>query len=336
MKVTKAIIFFTISFFFAGSIVAQTASELQATAHTFTQHGDYTNALLVLNRAALLQPNNVEITKDIAVNYYLLRDNTKALDIIKGVLDSGEADDQSFQIAGDIYKQLGLPKESEKLFKRGIKAFPQHGALYNELGEVLWEQHDYSAIKQWEKGIEVDPNYSKNYYNACKYYYLTTDNVWSILYAEVFVNMEPLNAHAAEVKEILTESYKKLFANTNFAKGNKDKSKFVAAFIETMNKQSALAGTGINTEILTMIRTRFILDWEHDNALKFPFKLFDFQKQLLQDGLFDAYNQWVFGAAENLSVYQNWTKMHAAEFADFSRLQKERMFKLPLAQYYHL
>lgn len=336
MKVIKALFFFTVSFLCAGILKAQSASELQATAHTFTQHGDYTNALLVLNRAAVQQPADVGILKDLAVNYYMLRDNNKALEIIKGVIDSGDADDQSFQIAGDIYKQSGQPKECEKLFRKGIKKFPQNGALYNELGELLWEEHDYSAIKQWEKGIEVDPNYSKNYYNACKYYYLIADKVWSIIYAEIFINLEPLNMHAAEIKNILMESYKKLFANPNLIKDNKDRSKFVTAFIETMNKQTAVAGNGINTEMLTMIRTRFILDWYPENALKFPFKLFDKQKQLLQDGLFDAYNQWVFGAVENLSVYQNWTRTHSTEFADFSLFQKQKLFKLSPSQYYHL
>ena len=60
--------------------------------------------------------------------------------------------------------------------------------------------------------------YSKNYYNACKYYYFTTDKVWSILYGEIFVNMEPLSTHSPEIKNILLESYKKLFADADLKK----------------------------------------------------------------------------------------------------------------------
>jgi len=77
---------------------------------------------------------------------------------------------------------------------------------------LLWAQKDYSAIKQWEKGIETDPGFSKNYYNACMYYYLTTDKTWSILYGEIFLNIEPSSTLAPEVKNILLEDYKKLFA----------------------------------------------------------------------------------------------------------------------------
>ena len=89
------------------------------------------------------------------------RDNAKALEVIKPLLDRDDADDQCFQIAGNIYKQLEQPKECDKLYRKGIKKFPDSGALYNELGELLWAQKDFTAIKQWEKGIEVDPVFQR-------------------------------------------------------------------------------------------------------------------------------------------------------------------------------
>ena len=319
---------------FAQNTFAQTAAELQATAKSFMQQGDYANAVLVLNRATQMEPKNIDITKDLAMGYYMQKNNNKALELIKPLLDREDADDQCYQIAGIIYQQQGQTKDCEKLYHKGIKKFPESGPLYNELGELLWEQKDYSAIKQWEKGIETDPNYSKNYFNACKFYYLSADKVWSILYGEIFVNMEPVSSRTPEIKTILLESYKKLFTDTDMAKEIKDNNKFAAAFIATMNKQSSIAASGINAESLTMIRTRFILDWAHDYEAIFPFRLFGLQKQLLQEGLFDAYNQWIFGSVQNLAAYQNWTIAHSADYSDFSRFQKGRIFKLPAAQYY--
>lgn len=333
MKSIKPILLLTIFFLCLQNVFGQSAAELQTTARTFMQQGDFANAVLVLNRATVLAPQNIEISKDLAMGYYLQRDNNKALEIIKPLLDREDADDQCYQIAGNIYQQLDLSKECDKLYRKGIKRFPESGALYNELGLLLFDQKDISAITQWEKGIEVDPNYSKNYYNACKYYNSITNKVWSILYGEIFVNMEPLNARAPEIKTILLESYKKLFTDTEIAKDSKD-NLFATAFIETMNKQSSVAASGINAESITMIRTRFILDWFQDNAAKFPFQLFDLQKQLLQDGIFDAYNQWIFGSVQNLASYQNWTVTHSTDYNDFSRFQKGRIFKLPPAQYY--
>ncbi len=314
---------------------SQDAAQLHETARAFMRQGDYANAILVLNRAIKLDVKNIEIAKDLGLNYYFSKDFSKALEIYKPLLERADADDQCFQITGDIYLATDNPKECEKVYKRGLKQFPQSGALYNELGELLWAQKDYSAIKQWEKGIETDPGFSKNYYNACKYYYFTIDKTWSILYGEIFLNIEPSSTLSPEVKNIILESFKKLFSDTDLEKNNADKSSFIQAFMQTMNKQTGLAANGISAESLTMIRARFILDWFNNFGNKFPFKLFEFQRQLLQEGMFDAYNQWIFTAAQNLPAYQNCITINANEYNELSRFQKGRIFKIPTGQYYH-
>lgn len=314
---------------------AQNARQLQENARIFMTQGDYANAILILNRALQMEPKNIEIAKDLGLNYYFSKDYNKALEIYKPLLDREEADDQCFQVAADIYIALDQVKECDKVYKRGLKKFPNSGALYNQTGELMWAQKDFGAIKYWEKGIEMDPSYSKNYYNACKYYYFSTDKVWSLLYGEIFLNMEPQSTDAPEVKNILLEGYKKLFADVNLEKSNVTSNGFVAAFLQTMNKETAIAAMGINTESLTMIRTRFILEWYTTYGKQYPFKLFEVQQQLLQEGMFDAYNQWIFTAAQSLPAYQNWTEIHASEYNELLRLQRGRIFKIPGGQYYH-
>jgi tetratricopeptide (TPR) repeat protein len=315
------------------AIHAQTPEELHQNAKTFMRQGDFSNAILVLNRAITRDENNIEISKDLAFCYTANGENKKALEIIKPLLNRDDADFQCYLIAGGIYKVLQDAKELEKLYKKGIKRFPGSGALYNELGEVYWAQKDFGAIGQWELGIQNDPSFAKNYYNACKHYYFSTDKVWSIIYGEIFININPLGSETAEIKEILLESYKKLFSDPE-ANG-KIKNDFANAFIKTILKQSNVVNTGVSTQSLVMLRTRFILDWFNEYAGKFPFKLFDLQQQLLQEGLFDAYNQWIFGAAENLPAYQNWIGTNEQEYRDFSRFLDGRTFKAPTGQYYH-
>ena len=321
--------------FFQTLLPAQDVAELQRNAKAFMQKEDYANAILILNRALALQPNNLEVAKDLGLNYYFSKEYVKAIDVMKPLLDRNDADDQCFQIAGDSYWAIDQPKDCEKVYKKGIKKLPNSGILYNDLGQLLWTQKDFSAIKQWEKGIEMDPGFAKNYFNACKYYYFTTDKVWSIIYGEIFLNIDPLNASSPEIKNILLEGYKKLFADADLEKNNTDKNSFTIAFLKTMNKQSSVATAGINAETLTMIRTRFILDWYANYAAKFPFKLFELQRQLLQGGMFDAYNQWIFATAQNLPAYQNWTTTHSQEYNELTRFQKGRVFKIPTGQYYH-
>lgn len=332
----KKIIYTTCAclFLFYSTSFSQTAKELQETARSFMQQGDYSNAVLVLNRATQLAPTDIDISKDLALSYYLQKDFAKAQGIITPLLDREDADDQCYQIAGNIYKQLALPKECEKVLRKGLKKFPNSGAMYNELGELLWAQQDYNAIKQWEKGIEVDPGFSKNYYNAAKFYYMSTDKIWSIIYGELFVNMEPFTNRTPEIKTILLDSYKKLFAESQISIPSGEKNDFASAFAKTMNKQNAVASSGINAETLTMIRSRFILDWYNDYESKMPFRLFELHRQLLQEGMFDAYNQWLFGSVQNLPAYQSWTVAHEAENNEFVKFQRGRIFKMPAGQYY--
>ena len=331
MKKIVACILLTFSI--AGSY-CQDAAQLHETGRTFMIQGDYANAIIVLNKALSLQPSNIDIAKDLSLNYYFSNNTKKAMETMKPLLDREDADDKCYQIAGDILLANDDPKECEKLYKKGIKKFPTSGSLYNELGKLMWAQKSYEAIKIWEKGIEVAPSFSKNYFNASKYYYFSTDKVWSIIYGEIFLNMEPMSTSSPEIKNILLDSYKKLFVDADVEKNKNVNSPFVQAFLQTVFKQFSVISSGINTESLIMLRTRFVLDWFNDFGTKFPYRLFDWQKQLLQEGVFEAYNQWIFTAANNLPAYQNWTTTHSSEYEEMNRFQRGRIFKVPTGQYY--
>jgi len=309
---------------------------LQATARTYMQQGDFNNAVIVLTRALEKDRNNLDLQKDLISSYYYKRDYEKALQGVKSVLDRNDADVVCYQLAGNVYKALEQVKDGERTYKAGLRKFPKSGQLYSEYGELLWAKKDFSAIDLWEKGIKEDPSCAGNYYNAALFYYYTKDKVWTLVYGEIFVNMESLTERAAAMKQLLLDAYKqKLFADPDLLKdADKNKNGFVKAYLECMNKQSSLANRGITTETLTMIRTRFILDWFAKYGDTYPFKLFDYQRQLMQEGMFNAYNQWLFGAVENLSGYDNWNKTHAEEFNNFTTFQKTRIFKVPQGQYY--
>jgi len=307
------------------------------TARAFMRSGDYDNAIVVLKRALEEDKNSLELQKELVMSYYLKRDFESAVAGVEKLIDRNDADEVTFQIAGNVYKALEQVKECEKMYKKALKKFPKSGPLYSEYGELLWSAQNFSAIEQWEKGIQVDPSYSGNYYNAARYYFFTKDKVWSLIYGEIFVNMESLSQRGTAMKQLLLDSYKeKLFVEPDLLKGEeKNKSNFAKAFLEIMNKHASLANQGITIETLTMIRSRFILDWMEAYGRRFPFKLFEYHKQLMQEGLFDAYNQWLFGPVDNLAAYDAWTKSHSEAFMAFTNFQKNRVFKIPVNQYYN-
>jgi hypothetical protein len=133
---------------------------------------------------------------------------------------------------------------------------------------------------------------------------------------------------------LLLESYKKLYTEADMMDKQDLKNPFVVAFLTVMNHQSSVAVNGITPESLTMIRSRFILEWFDKYATRFPFHLFDYQRQLLKEGSFDAYNQWLFGSVQNLTAFQNWTNTHPEEYRLFTTMQHNRLFKLTTGQYY--
>ena len=332
MKKALILIFSFIGF----TASAQDAKELQETARNFIKSGDYPNAVLVLQKAIQQDNKSMDLQKDLVMAYYLSRDFANGKEAAKNLIERTDADVQCFQLAGNIYKELEDTKECERIYKKGLKQFPGSGALYNEYGELLWGKGNTDAINQWEKGIETDPNYSGNYYNAARYYFVTTDKVWALIYGEMFVNMESYSPRTAEIKSLLLDAYKKFFTD-DVALNKKDKTNkndFTKAVSDNLNKNAVVISSGITPESLVMLRTRFILDWFEKDAARFPNRLFEHQRQLLQEGMFDAYNQWLFGAADNLSVYENWTKTHPDEYDQFTKLQRNKLFKVPQGQYY--
>lgn len=316
----------------AGMVLFAQDSPLE-TARSFMRAGDFDNAILVLNSALKKDAHNLDYQKDLVLAYTYKRDFAKALDVVKPMLERNDLDEQAYQVAGNVYRALALYKDGEKMFKKALKKFPESGPLYSEFGELLWDNKDYSAINEWEKGIAVSPSYAGNYYNAASYYYFTKDKIWTLLYGEIFVNMESLTERSTEMKKMLLDTYKqKLF--TDVDSKDKKQSDFEKAVAETFNKQAALAAKGITIETLNMIRTRFILDWFASYASKYPFKLFDYQQQLLREGMFEAYDQWLFGPVDNLAAFDQWTKTNSGAYEKFTTFQKGRIFKMPQGQHY--
>jgi tetratricopeptide (TPR) repeat protein len=336
MKKTLSLLVFCVLSFSA--FTQDDPKTLHQTARGFMAQADWDNAILVLNRLLTIDKNNLEYNKDMIQCHYFKKDFDKAVEGVKAIINRDDADVMTFQLAGNVYKAIEDPKECEKVYKAGLKKFPKSGPIYSEYGELLWAKKDYSAIDLWEKGIELDPAFSGNYYNAALYYFYTKDKVWSLIYGEIFVNMESLSQRGAAMKELLFQGYKeKLFKDADVMKGEENnKNPFAKAFLQAMNKQAPLVSRGISTATLTMVRTRFILDWYENYAAKFPHRLFDYQQQLLREGMFEAYNQWLFGTVENLTAYETWTRTHADEYKGFVAFQKSRVFRIPAGQYYQL
>lgn len=331
LKITISLLFF-----FQFAHAQQTVQQLRETALGFQRQQDYSNTIMVLAKALQIEPGNIDLLKDVAITYYLSGDYAKAAQRILPLTDVESADEQIFQVAGSVFKELEDFKTAEKLYKKGLKKFENSGALYSEFGELFWiQQKPEEAIAQWETGIKIDPSYSGNYYHAAKFYFAAGDKSRSIIFGEIFVNLESYSVRSAEIKILLLESYKRIYmpgdAKKYFVKAP---TSFELDFLNIMGKQNELSLRGITPETLLIIRSRFILDWFKENEKKYAFHLFDHMRYLMREGMFEAYNQWLFGPASDPNAYQNWIRTHEDEYLAFSAFQRNKLFKMPEGQNY--
>jgi len=329
------LLFSFVSFFVIADAQQQDANTLHETAKSLMREGDYDHALSVLNQALQLQPNDLSILEDQAFVYYLQRDFANSIKIGEPLVARFDADVQCFQVLGLAYRATAQYKECDKMYKDGIQKFPASGILHNDYGEMLSEEKlNADAIKQWEAGIESDPNCSSNYYNAAKYYDAKGNMIWVLLYGETFINIESLSKRTDEIKELLLNGYKKLYSTTTLQTTIQNGTPFEKAVASIYNNNRNITNTALSPETLTELSTRFMLAWDEKYAAQFPFHLFDFHKRLLEQGMFDAYNQWIFGALISSTNFDAWVKANGPSMAAFQHFQGNVMYKNPNGQYY--
>ena len=184
----------------------QSVEAIRKQAMMAAQQQDFTGAIQVLNQGLTQYTDNLDMLNDKAYISYLARDYQSAIEVGKIIIARDDANVQSYQIIGLTYKAIADYKEADKLYKTGLKKFPKSGVLYSEYGDMLMQyDNKHAAIQQWEKGIQADANYSSNYYYAAKYYADANNIFWSIIYSEIFINIESLTGRTAEIKNTFAE-----------------------------------------------------------------------------------------------------------------------------------
>lgn len=315
----------------------QTAQLLQETARTLVQKGDYDNAIVILERAKQQEPNNSGILKDLCFAAYLKRDFAKAVETGKELVEKPDADAQAFQLLGMAYKAIASYKECGKLYRTALRKFPNSGVIYNEYAETFALENEMEeAITQWEKGIESDPGYSSNYYNAAMYYVRKSNWLRAALYAELFLNLESYSTRTEEIKGQLYSSWTNLLAPGKMQqlKEQKTTTAFEKEVLEVLGKAAKQPAAAISITDIVSVRTRFAVEWVAVNQKKYPFTLFSHQQYLLSQGLFEAYTYWLMAPSIGAEVYQAWQQQHPKEAAGYTAFQQSRVFKLPAGEYY--
>ncbi len=307
-------------------------ARMQENARSYLNRGDYANAIMMYSQAVRQAPGEVALRRDLAYAYYLSGDAKKAKEIIDPVTSSNVADEQTYQLASVIEAKLNNRSKAKKLLNEGLVKFPNSGVLYNSKGNMLnAEKYDKDALNAWNTGIRIDPAFPLNYYSAAKAYYEQDQPVWTLTYGEIFINLEPATARTIEIKKLMIEGYRKLLSpakdeklpdfNSAGAAATNDRN-YAAAFKAAVTRSAPAITEGLNTETLTMLRTRFMIEWMQRYAGRYPSTLFTYQDKMLLEGHYDAYNQWLFGASDNSQEFSTWIKLNTKTYSAFENWRK--------------
>lgn len=306
------------------------AEGLYNQARQYLSSGAFRPAIATYQQVIALVPGQMPLYRDLAQAYLLSGNYALADETLAGVIESDKADEYCFQIAAASKLAQKEEKKARRLLDRGIDRFPHSGLLYHQYGKLYEEARDEEeALQQWVAGIAADPGFRVNYYEAARTYMHTKKPVWAILYGEIFVNLERATPRSNETRKMLLAAYKRLYTTPAgdkvqaFGKSKTDKpvASFEEAVERTLMRLGPVVSDGITTENLIMLRTRFLMEWMDNYAAKYPFTLFTFQDNLLRRGQFDAYNQWLFGRAENMQQYDAWVKFNQDVMPVFERWQ---------------
>lgn len=213
-----------------------------------------------------------------------------------------------------------------------MKYFPNSGNLHLEKGNIFLAQENYQkAIENYEKGIEVDPTFTSNYYRLAKLFLSSTDKFSGLIYGEIFMNLERTTKHTQEMSELLFNTYKssitlgenesridfcEVIIDGSEIKPNTDVKLPLCAIFGKSFILAIINEKTIDLNSLSQIRQKFIENYFLEDFKKYPNVLFEYQKELLDKNLFDAYNHYIFqiGAPEE---FNNWMKANQSEYDTF-------------------
>ena len=291
----------------------QEAFEIAEKAIEKMHEGKYQEAINLLEVSEELDPKSISYTYEKAYAYYYMEDFQTASDVLVGIIDHKQSNELIYQLLGICYEHLGKDDQAIETYYAGLVKFPNSGELYFELGMIEYRKSNFEeAVKLWEKGVASDPNFASNYYWLCRHYATTDEKAWSILYSEIFLNLERNTDRTDEVSHLLFDTYQSVFELTsdNTAKVNLtskmqiDPKKstsipFPVAFDLTVTMsipfETIKEDGRITIKALHELRLKFIENWiAHKQDKTYPNALFDFHIKLIEDGQFEPYNYWVF------------------------------------------
>ncbi|WP_298148723.1 tetratricopeptide repeat protein [Flavobacterium sp.] len=317
-------------------------------------NGKIEESIKLLKDAQKLDPDRLDYPYELALAYYKKSDYNEAIKILEQFKNHKKVNDRFFQLLGNSYDYIENSEKAIEIYDEGLKLFPKSGSLYLEKGNVYWHKKDYlKALSFYEDGIKADPSFPSNYYRAARIYCSSSEEVWGLIYGEIFMNLERNSSRTSEISKLLFDTYNSQITidgdttKIDFCNividSKKELKKKNRPFCMVFGKALILSFDGISKidiNSLDKLRSIFIQEYYRQGSAKtHPNVLFEYQKKILELGHAEAYNHWILmkGDEDKFIVWQSanqekwnnfisWFKENKLEIGDnkkFCRLHYE-------------
>lgn len=200
-----------ISVFVMGELTVSGQDYYLTKAQEAFENENFDDAVKLYKKVIDRHPDNLEYKYQLAFAHYWNKKYNKAIQIGLDLIEDNPKEPKHYRITANAYDLDGNYKDAKKILNMGIRMLPYNGELYFDLGVIEHIRGNVpKALEQWEKGIKAAPYYANNYYWAAKTYADTDEKIWSIMYAEMFLNLEKGTERFNEIGSLLLTSYKKL------------------------------------------------------------------------------------------------------------------------------
>ncbi len=316
-----------------GQTQKEKAYEKGIAAIELMDNGKFEESIQLLKEAQKIDPKDINYPYEIAYAYYAMKDYKKAIKYLEGILDHEDVNDLVFQLLGNAYDNIGKSEKAMEIYQTGLKLFPNSGNLYLEMGVVQLGKEEYNkALEYFEKGIDAEPEFPSNYYWAAKLFCNSTEEVWGLIYGEIFMNLERNSRRTAEISKLLYDTYKSEItlkndsASIDFcniimnADDIIDTEKIKFPFCMVFGQAMLLAIIDIkNIDInsLDTIRTRFLENYyKMEYEKTHPNSLFAYLDKIHKAGHFEAYNHWILMKGDE-DAFVKWQKENKGKWDNF-------------------
>jgi tetratricopeptide (TPR) repeat protein len=310
-------------------------------------NGKIEESIKLLEEAQKLDPESLVYPYETAYALYLKKDYNGALKILEKNKNHKDVSERFFQLFGNSYDMSGNSEKALETYEAGLKIFPNSGSLNLEKGNVYWGKEEYEkALPFYEKGIKVDPDFPSNYYRAAILYCCSNEEVWGMIYGEIFMNLEPGSKRTMEISKLLYDTYKreiKFTSDTTFSvsfskeidikvedasEPGKMKMPFGNFVYEPTLSLALINEKSININSLDRIRTKFVeLYFKNGSDKKYPNILFDYQKKLLDEGYLECYNHWLLMKGVE-DAFGDWYDLNKDKWDEFMKWFPKNKFKV--------